>query len=172
MTKRGSWTPFCGKSRLPCRDDFVKTGRVPKLIMMRGLPASGKTTWARGVVAESQGRCKRVCKDDLRDMLDAGLWSAENEEYVLRVRDSLVNSFLGEGLDVIVDDTNLHPKHERRLREIARGRKASFAVRDFTYVPLDECIRRDSQRERRVGPDVIRSMYDRFLADPRGVSSR
>ena len=69
---------------------------------------------------KSGGRCKRVCKDDLREMLDGGVWSEENEERILMVRDSLVSSLLAQGLDVIVDDTNLHPKHERRLREIAR----------------------------------------------------
>ena len=68
---------------------------------------------------KSGGLCKRVCKDDLREMLDAGVWSEENEERILLVRDSLVSSLLAQGLDVIVDDTNLHPKHERRLCEIA-----------------------------------------------------
>ena len=140
--------------------------------MMRGLPASGKTTWARGVVVKSEGRCKRVCKDDLRDMLDAGVWSEENEEYIVMARDSLVGSLLAQGLDVIVDDTNLHPKHERRLREIAAERRASFQVGDFTYVPMDECIRRDAVRERSVGPEVIRSMQERFLAGAGGVSAR
>ena len=145
----------------------------PTLTMTMGLPASGKTTWARRVVAESRGRCKRVCKDDLRDMLDAGVWSVDNEEYILRVRDGLVRSFLVDGLDVIVDDTNLHPKHERRLREIAKAQSASFRVMDFRHVPVEECIRRDSQRDRTVGPEVIRSMRDRFLVGAgRGVSPR
>ena len=142
----------------------MKSRHIPTLTMMKGLPASGKTTWARGVVAKSDGRCKRVCKDDLRDMLDAGLWSEENEEHVLKVRDNLIKMFLEEALDVIVDDTNLHPKHERRLREIAGDRRATFQVRDFTYVPLEECIRRDAKRDRSVGPKVIRSMHERFLS--------
>lgn len=113
---------------------------------------------------KSEGRCKRVCKDDLREMLDGGVWSEENEEHILMVRDSLVSSLLAQGLDVIVDDTNLHPKHERRLGEIAEDYRASFQVGDFTYVPVDECIRRDAQRERSVGADVIRRMHERFLA--------
>ena len=113
---------------------------------------------------KSGGRCKRVCKDDLREMLDGGVWSEENEERILLARDSLVSSLLAQGLDVIVDDTNLHPKHERRLREIARDCRASFQVGDCTYVPVDECIRRDAERERSVGADVIRRMHERFLA--------
>ena len=142
----------------------MKVAETPRLIMMKGLPASGKTTWARDMVAKSEGRCKRVCKDDLRDMLDAGQYSQRNEAYVLKVRDSLVKAFLAEGLDVIVDDTNLAPKHESRLRQLAKIRKSSFEVMDFTGVPIDECIRRDSKRDRRVGPMVIRRMYDQFLA--------
>ncbi len=142
----------------------MKTGRRPSLTMTKGLPASGKTTWARGVVAKSEGQCKRVCKDDLRDMLDAGQFSEPNESYILRVRDGIVRMFLAEGLDVIVDDTNLHPMHQRRLQEIAKDERAAFRVHNFTHVPMNECIRRDAKRERSVGADVIRNMHDSFLA--------
>ena len=36
-----------------------------KLIMTLGLPASGKSTWAKELVAKSGGQIKRVNKDDL-----------------------------------------------------------------------------------------------------------
>ncbi|WP_438288073.1 AAA family ATPase [Streptomyces scabiei] len=40
---------------------------------MTGLPASGKTTAARGLQAEAEGRMRRVNLDDLRAMLDVPL---------------------------------------------------------------------------------------------------
>ena len=40
---------------------------------MTGLPASGKTTAARRLQAESGGRMRRVNLDDLRQMLDIPL---------------------------------------------------------------------------------------------------
>src|SRR5215470_18336584 len=92
-----------------------------KILILKGLPGSGKTTWAkdfiyaspfdeRGKVTKGPG-WKRVNKDDLRNMIDAGQWSGPNEKEILRVRDMLILEFLDQGHSVIVDDTNLHPKH-------------------------------------------------------------
>lgn len=134
------------------------------LWMTRGLPASGKSTWARAKQAEFRlGEVKRVNKDDLRAMLDAGKWSAENEKFVVTIRDNIVTAALSEGKHVIVDDTNLAPQHEARLRQLAREKDASFELVDFTNVPLDECIERDRKRSDSVGETVIRGMWEQFL---------
>ena len=49
---------------------------MSKLIMLSGLPASGKTTKARELMVE-YGNAVRVNKDDLRDMLHTGSWSGQ-----------------------------------------------------------------------------------------------
>lgn len=146
-----------------------------KLIMTKGLPASGKSTWAKELLAKEPGKWKRINKDDLRAMLDNGVWSKKNEEFVLQIRDFLIITALIQGLNVIVDDTNLHPKHEKRLRElVAQNNLAShlctedmtavFEVKDFTDVPLEECIERDCLRiAGRVGERVIKNMYNQFI---------
>lgn len=128
-----------------------------KLIMTKGLPGSGKSTWAK------QQNAYRVNKDDLRAMMNNGKWSKTNERYVLMIRDSIVRLHLGDKNDVIVDDTNLHPKHEINLRNIAAEFGAEFLVQDFTDVALDECIKRDQKRPNYVGEKVIRKMYNQFL---------
>jgi predicted kinase len=130
--------------------------------MTRGLPASGKTTWAKEQVLKSNGRTKRVNKDDLRAMLDAGKWSKHNESFILRIRDAIVFEALLHGYDVIVDDTNLDPKHEAQLRAI-RPHKTIFEIKDFTDVTPEECIKRDQNRPNYVGEKVIWSMYNTFL---------
>ena len=63
-----------------------------KIILTRGLPASGKSTWAKEQVAKGNGKVKRVNKDDLRDMIDAGIWSKTNEQLILDARDALVDA--------------------------------------------------------------------------------
>jgi len=131
---------------------------MPTLIMTKGLPASGKTTWAK------QQKAKRVNKDDLRAMIDNGKWSKENEQLILIIRDILITNFLGHGYDVIVDDTNLHPKHEKNLKELADSLGVYFTVRDFTDVPLETCLERDRKRPNYVGEKVIKQMYRQFLA--------
>lgn len=130
---------------------------MPKLIMTKGLPASGKTTWAK------QQKAKRVNKDDLRAMLDNSVWSKENETFVLEVRDSLVTHILNSNYDCIVDDTNLAPKHESTLRALAEQLGAEFEIKDFTDVSLSTCLKRDSERANSVGEKVIKTMYKTFL---------
>lgn len=133
------------------------------LTMTKGLPASGKSTWAKKEVAASKGKIKRINKDDLRDMIDAGSWSKTNEKHILKVRDKLIQHYMSNGFSVIVDDTNLAPKHEKDLQEIAQGFQANFEVKSFLDVPLKTCIVRDMKRDKSVGERVIRSMYNQFV---------
>lgn len=137
--------------------------KVLTLTITKGLPASGKSTWAKEEVRKSKGNTKRVNKDDLRDMIDAGGWSKANEKQILQVRDNIIRHYLSSGLSVIVDDTNLHPKHERTLESIADEFGASFEVKSFLDVPLAECIKRDLGRDKSVGERIIRGMYRDFL---------
>lgn len=133
---------------------------MKKLIMVKGLPASGKSTWAREMCLKGY---KRVNKDDLRAMIDNSHWSKDNEKNIVIVRNLIVGQYLGEGCHVIVDDTNLDPKHEIDLRNIAKEWGAKFEIKDFTDVPLDVCLERDRKRNPSVGKDVIMGMYNRYL---------
>lgn len=132
-----------------------------KLKMLVGLPASGKSTEAKRLVSEEG--YKRVCKDDLRAMINDGKWSKEKEEQIIESRDLLIIQYLDEGFNVVVDDTNLHPSHRETLAEIADNCDAEFEEKFFD-VPLMECIERDSKRgDKSVGAKVIMKMYNQFL---------
>jgi predicted kinase len=132
------------------------------VILTKGLPGSGKTYWAKELMAQNPGRYKRINKDDLRAMIDDGKWSKHNEQFILKVRNSLILAALEEGCHVIVDDTNLHSKHEQHIRDLVKG-LAAIEVRDFTDVPLETCLERDRKRQNYVGEKVITSMYRQFL---------
>jgi len=132
---------------------------------MKGLPASGKSTWAKEQVEKGLGSVKRVNKDDLRAMTDGNKWSRGREKDIIKVRNALIHMWLEVGKDVIVDDTNLAPKHEKSLREIITLYDAEFIIEDFSKVPVFECIRRDALREKSVGSEVIVKMYYQFMYD-------
>ena len=134
-----------------------------KVILTKGLPASGKTTYATEQVNASNGKIKIVSKDKLRAMLDCGLWSKKNEKYIIHVRDLLITDAVRYGFDVIVDDTNLAPIHEERVRAMV-GKDADVKIKDFMHVPLRECIARDLKRDNgHVGEAVIRKMHGQYL---------
>lgn len=138
---------------------------MPTIHLTRGLPASGKTTFARQLVAGSGGRVRRVNLDDLRAMLDFNDGSIRNgrehEETVLAVQDQAVLAAIRGGFDVVVDNTHIPARIPNRLKRVVAG-QAQFEVHDFTHVPADECIRRDAARTRPVGEQVIRGMAERL----------
>ena len=143
-----------------------------EVILTRGLPASGKTTYATEQAVASGHRTKIVSKDNLRAMLDGGIWSKENEKYILHVRDILITDAIRHGYDVIVDDTNLAPIHEERIRATV-GKDANVRIEDFAHVPPEECIARDLKRDGgHVGEAVIRKMYNQYLRPAPPVVAR
>ncbi|MFF5454091.1 AAA family ATPase [Streptomyces sp. NPDC012950] len=138
---------------------------MPVVHVMTGLPASGKTTAARALQADAEGRVRRVNLDDLRTMLDLpdperGR-SHTREQTVLAVQDAAVRAAVDGGFDVVVDNTHLTPHIPKRLKAAVAGLDVTFAVHDFTGVPVEECVRRDAARERPVGEEIIRILADK-----------
>lgn len=125
--------------------------------MIKGLPASGKSTWAK------KQNAKRVNRDELRKMIDDSKWSKEREKFILKIEQDIVVDYLGGLYDVIVDDTNLSPKNEAMWRVFAESIGAEFVIKDFTGVDLDVCLKRDRERANSVGKKVIMRMYNMFL---------
>jgi len=137
------------------------------LTITRGLPASGKTTWAKRHQETEAPRVARVNRDDLRRLMHGGLIGANwAERQVTVAQRAAVEELLRSGVDVICDDTNLRARVVREFAELATRCGADFEVRDFTDVPLEVCLERDATRPEpdRVGEDVIRGMHQRYLA--------
>lgn len=135
---------------------------MPRLIATRGLPASGKTTFARTL----QPSVVRVNRDDLRRMLHGErLFTQWAEAQVTTAQRAQVEALLRTRADVCVDDTNLRSRTLRDWADLAARYGAEFEVHDFTDVPLEECLRRDAARpaEDRVGEAAIRRLHERYL---------
>lgn len=117
------------------------------LIITKGLPASGKSTFARQLLRKESKRWKRVNKDDLRNMLDDGSYDANREEFVRQVQDSLIKQALREGYDVIVDNTHLVSTTVKKLHKLAENIGDVKVIEKAFDVPLAECIKRNALRE-------------------------
>ena len=139
---------------------------MQKVILTIGLPASGKTTWAKKELEENPSKYKRINKDDLRAMLD-GKWSPASEKFILQSRDTLIEQALRDGFSVIVDDTNLHPSHIRNISLLVDRfnldtSKDVKVETKFFNTSVSDCIVRDKQRPNGVGEKVIYNMYNQF----------
>lgn len=139
-----------------------------KVLILSGLQASGKSTFAKDLIKKEKG-WKRINKDILREMFDDSLWSKENESFILAVRDMLIRQSLSNGYNVVVDDTNLYKKHKddiSHLVDIFNGGSGSYEAiieEKFFDISLNEAIKRDLTRSKPVGEKVIRDTYNRYL---------
>lgn len=137
---------------------------MAKLIMLKGIPGSGKSAWAEQYIKEHP-ETKRVNNDTLRLMLDNGKWSKEREKHISVLRETMIDYFLSNNISVIVDNLNLSPKHEAHYTQVAKKYNAEFIVTSFLDVPLHVCIERDSKRTgvAQVGSKVIFGHWKRFV---------
>lgn len=141
------------------------------LIVTRGLPGSGKTTWARGWVSEAPESRVRLSRDDVRAMWQGsgGLLSRDLEDKITKVQQHTARLMLRAGKSVVVDDMNLRARFVREWADVATQCGAGFVINDdFLLVPLETCIENDKERAqsmvpgRYVGEPIIRGLYERF----------
>ncbi len=131
-----------------------------KITFLKGLPASGKSTFANEFLTSNK-KTVRVNKDDLRVTLFSKSFKRRNEGTVIKAERELVKYLLSLKLDVIIDNTHFNPIHEEFYRQLAEAMCVNFNLVEFN-TPVQECIRRDTNRrmlgERNVGRDVILNM--------------
>ena len=134
------------------------------IYFLRGLPASGKSTWAKTKLAAlNRGEYKRAIltnKDEIRKRFQSR--GVISESKIIQKETETVTNALKTGLHVIIDNTHFHLPHEARFRTLASQYGYRFVVQSFTHVPLEECVRRDAKRKNSVGEGVIRSMYSKY----------
>lgn len=140
---------------------------MSELHITRGLPASGKSTFAREWVAENPAQRVRVNRDDTRAMIHRPHAGRSTEDTTTVVCHAAIRALLRNGRDVIVDDTNLNGGIAKSLAKLAAQCGATFTVHDFP-IELDEAIRRDAERPSPVGEHVIKGMHARYLAHLKG----
>ena len=130
---------------------------MQKIIFLKGLPASGKSTWAKQYCIDNPDTI-RLNKDDIRAEFGNPSWSQTFEELVLTTQRNRGLQALSTGNSIIIDDTNFAEKHHNYWYSMAKKHSCEFEEQ-FFEVPVEECIRRDLLRENPVGEYVIRGMY-------------
>jgi predicted kinase len=133
---------------------------MPKLIVLRGLPGSGKSVYAAQQVMKG---FKRVSVDELRTMLDNNRQTNDSESFAIDVMQAVVVNSLAAGYDTIIDSTNFDRYIAKFSRVIAKEYKAALEFVDID-TPLATCIARDLNRDSgRVGKNTIMAMYSEFF---------
>ena len=85
---------------------YNKNKNMKKIILTRGIPGSGKTTWAKKWVEEDSEHRIRINWDDLRRMFGK-YWVPSREEFIQDVTINILNDSLNYNYDIVVDNMNL-----------------------------------------------------------------
>lgn len=152
-----------------CRGVFV-SGR---LIIMHGLPGSGKSTIARGIAEKDPHNTVIVERNELRTMMFGAKYHThtpdkKSEQQVTHVQQDLIKKGLEAGKTVINSDTNLNPRFLSQMFQIADKYHADVEQK-YVDVPVDVAKERNRLRgekgERFVPENIIDSMAERAYDD-------
>ena len=111
-----------------------------KLLVLRGAPASGKSTWAKEFVPS-------------------------REDYISDVEEFQIRSAIKNNLNVIIDATNLNPKTQEKWKNLAKEVDAEIDFKDF-FIDFKTALERDNNRTRKVGKKVLEGFFSRYFPIP------
>lgn len=125
-----------------------------------GLPASGKSTWSKKF--KERGGAIRFNMDDIRAMMGfpAGSpeWNKDNEKIAFDFMLQGIVATVQAGRDVVIDNTHLNRNWAAKYKTALQFEAVDWWLVDFTHVPVEECIKRDSLRPDAVGENVIKRL--------------
>lgn len=143
---------------------------MPKIILTRGIQGSGKSTWAKKWVEEDPEHRVRWNNDDFKMML-GDKWTPKKATIIADARLNFLKTAMQGGYDIVVDNMNLDPKHLEFAEKLvddynsfSSSKKEIYfiVIKDFFDVSLEECIERDSRREKPIGKEVIIDTYNKY----------
>ena len=141
-----------------------------KIILVQGIPGSGKSTWAKKWVEEDPIHRVRWNNDDCRKMCGP-YWIPERETFIRIIRESFLDAAMMAPKDIVIDDMNLNPstiefygnlvKNYNKVA-LSRGQEPYTIEYKLFNTPVEECIRRDSLRENPIGEKTIREISKKY----------
>ncbi len=143
-----------------------------KVLILRGLQGSGKSTFAKQWVNEDPEHRVRFNRDDVRNMLGK-YWVPSRENLINDMyKNFLESAIFDRRYNVVIDNMNLDERYIKEIEEIVRQRNEMYdcedipqyeiEIKDFFHVPLQTCIDRDAQRENPIGEKVIRNTFNKY----------
>lgn len=123
-----------------------------KIIILVGIPASGKSTLAK----QLQQQCEDsvvISKDNIREQYSIQ-WG-QQQDFVSKQENQLLMNAINENKKVIIiDDSNLKKETRDKLKQIATQHGYETET-IFMNTKLDECIKRNKQRDKHIPTESL-----------------
>ena len=141
------------------RAEKIREQRMqPRLIIVCGLPCSGKTTHAKAL--ESRLPALRLCPDEWMHVLAINLWNEATRAKIEALQWSVAQRLLRLGVNVIIEWGTWGRSERDALREGARNLNAAVELH-FLDATVEELFRR-AQRRVMEDPPMTRDDLQRW----------
>lgn len=135
------------------------------LTILSGIPASGKSTYAKRLAKKNPKTTIIANRDSIRGGIGE-YWVPSREGLVTEIEHFIIKKGLEMNYNVIVDATNLNGQFLKEIEEIGRSFSDVNIIYKHFATPFLVCIYRDLKRGlfggRKVGYKVIKSFYERY----------
>lgn len=131
----------------------------PKFYMMVGLPASGKSTYAKELALKENANIHS--SDSIREELFGDINNQDNNDKVFAELNRRIREDSKNGKNVILDATNISSK--RRMTFLQQELRMRYIncekICVFIATPYEQCLSQNKLRDRVVPEHVIKKMY-------------
>ena len=131
-----------------------------KLLILVGIPASGKSTFAKQWVEESSKTRIIVNRDSIRRGLGV-YWVPTREGLISDLEFKTVETAMDWEYDICLDSTNLNSIYIQQWIKLAQKWEYEIEYKKFD-ISLEEALERDKNREFPVGEKVINQFYNKY----------
>ncbi|TFG17292.1 MAG: adenylyl-sulfate kinase [Promethearchaeota archaeon] len=136
------------------------------LIILCGLPASGKSKFAREVksileTSRNGAYARIVDPDRIRKKLYSGVFNYKKESIVRKRNLREIQSALKKGFIVISDDLNYYTSMRHDLKEVAVKLHLPYYIIHIS-TPVDQCITWNEKRGKPIPNEVIYNINQKF----------
>jgi predicted kinase len=125
---------------------------APRLIIVCGLPGSGKTTYARQLALDL--RAIRFSPDEWMNVMEIGLWEEDARARIEKLQWKLAQEILALGGNVVIEWGTWAKSERDALRTGARALGAAVELH-FLDVPVDVLFERIRGRNRESPPITL-----------------
>lgn len=142
-----------------------KEDMIRDIIILTGLPGSGKSTFAADYVKSGY---IRLNKDELREMVNMYSLNYKDEPLIQDMQLNLLGLLMDKGRNIIIDNTHTKTKYIKELADFIKQKDSEL---EYEYIieirPIEVTLttakERNKNRKRVVPEEVIDRMYEQLF---------
>ncbi|MDW7652390.1 MAG: ATP-binding protein [Bacillota bacterium] len=126
--------------------------------MLIGIPGSGKSTWGLDAIKNTEGPVRYISSDEIRERQFGDVADMDHNNKVFSIMLYELADALSRKEAVVLDATFVKRSERAPYLKLAKKHGANVTAY-FVKTELDEALKRNAQRKRKVPPEAIRQRH-------------